>query len=78
MVEIIKACMRKCAEANHTSIAFPAIGSGAKGFPTGIVAKSLVGAIREFIEEYPDSKLTHVHMCVLEDDTCQWMYEVSY
>ncbi|XP_067940598.1 protein mono-ADP-ribosyltransferase PARP15-like [Watersipora subatra] len=75
LVKIIKACMRKCAEANHTSIAFPAIGSGAKGFPTGIVAKSLVGAIRKFIEEYPDSRLTHVRMCVLEDDTCQWMYE---
>ena len=70
-------CLEKSASVNHNSIAFPALGMGVKGFPTDVVAKSMIEAITEYSETNPNSSLTLINVYLFEKSVTPAQVKVS-
>jgi len=62
----------------YKSIALPAIGMGCKGYPPEVVSKSLTEAIKEFVQSYSNSSLTHIKLYIFPADDTKLLREVNY
>lgn len=49
--------LRRAEELNLASTAFPGLASGGAGFPVDECAEGMIGALREYAAEHPDSSI---------------------
>lgn len=61
-------CLQAAEQNNFSSIAFPAIGTGACGFPGPVVASTMFDAIEKFAENYPNTQIRRVQIVIWKDD----------
>jgi putative ATPase len=62
----------KIAEQNQfQTISFPAISSGIFGFPKDRCASIILSAVRDYLQQHPESSLSEVRICLLDDSTLQ-------
>ena len=61
--------MKKCTKHGVTSIAFPAIGTGALHFPNDVVARIMVNEISNFLSSQKSTVLREVHLIIYMADT---------
>lgn len=57
LLEILTECLNKASATKATSIALPAVGMGVKGYPSKIVAETLLQAAKVFAESNPNTTL---------------------
>jgi len=50
------------AQSNHRSIAFPAVGLGAKGYPPNKVCEGIIESVTEYCEKNVDSSILTVKL----------------
>lgn len=65
---IVKECLDLASGQNHSSIAFPALGTGNLSYPEQNVAKCMIEAVIEYIEKNPQSSVTDVKIVVFHRD----------
>ena len=68
MVNFIKCCLALASTSGYTSIAFPALGTGAMGFPADVVASTMFETVDAFEAKNPDSSLRQVKFVVWSED----------
>ena len=62
----------KIAEQNHfQTISFPAISSGIFGFPKDRCAGIILSAVRDYLQQHPESSLNEVRICLFDESTLQ-------
>lgn len=64
MRTFIRLCLEQATESGHTSIAFPAIGSGNLEYPVELVAAEMYSSIEKFEQESRESTIRDVHFVV--------------
>ena len=62
----IRCCLETASEAGMTSISFPALGSGRKGFPCAGVAEAIFEEVHAFSEKFPNTPLNSIHVTVVD------------
>ena len=68
MQTFIKSCLALAQTKKYRSIAFPALGTGALGFPADVVAKLMFETVDAFETKYPDTSLRLVRIVVWSED----------
>jgi poly [ADP-ribose] polymerase 10/14/15 len=68
MVYFIKCCLTLANASKYTSIAFPALGTGALGFPADTVAQIMFETVDAFEAKHPDTSLRTVRFVVWSED----------
>lgn len=68
MEGLIKKCLQAASKACYKSIAFPALGTGALGFPADVVARTMFSVVKNFEVSHPDTSLEEVHFVVWSGD----------
>ena len=66
---LVYKCLSKATESGHTSIAFPAIGTGQNKYPKEIVAKTMFSTIEQFQQQHTDTCLVDVRCIIYPSDT---------
>ena len=62
----------KIAEQNQfQTISFPAISSGIFGFPKDRCASIILSAVRDYLQQHPESSLSEVRICLFDESTLQ-------
>ena len=62
----------KIAEQNQfQTISFPAISSGIFGFPKDRCASIILSAVRDYLQQHPESSLSEVRICLFDNSTLQ-------
>jgi len=70
-LKTIDSCLRKAEELKCNSIAFPAIGTGAHGYPPDAAAKGMMKAIDQFATSSKPTHVTCVRIVLFQQDTYQ-------
>ena len=65
---LVKKCLQQCEKLGAKSVAFPAIGSGALGFPPAVLAKIMVDEISDFLATRASFSLKAVHLVIFVED----------
>lgn len=72
-MQALKSFVTKCLEEadnkGHSSIAFPAIGTGNLGYPKDIVAEEMFEAVSQFSKKNPRSSVRNVDFVLYPKDT---------
>lgn len=68
MESFVKNCLSTANTDQHTSIAFPALGTGALGFPADVVAHMMFDIVDAFATDNPSSSLRNVRFVVWSED----------
>lgn len=66
---LVNKCLSKASESGHTSIAFPAIGTGLNKYPKEAVAKTMFSCVEQFQKRHSDSSLVDVRCIIYPADT---------
>ncbi|XP_046555389.1 protein mono-ADP-ribosyltransferase PARP14-like [Haliotis rubra] len=66
--QIIRQCLRKASEASHSSIAFPALGTGTAKYPADVVARVFKDEVREYLTSNPCCSLKEVVVVLFHKD----------
>lgn len=61
-------CLNQAATFGHTSIAFPALGTGNLQYPEQNVAQSMIETVIRYAEKYPNSSITDVKIVIYHLD----------
>ena len=61
-------CLNQAATAEHTSIAFPALGTGNLGYPEQNVAKCMMDIVIDYAEKNPQSSIRDVKIVIFHQD----------
>lgn len=67
--KLVYKCLSKASGAGHTSIAFPAIGTGLNKYPKEIVAKVMFSCVEQFQKRHSDTSLVSVRCVIYPADT---------
>lgn len=67
--EILCKCLEKASDSGHTSIAFPAIGSGLNKYPKETVAKILFSCVEHFQKRHTETSLVDVRCVIYPADS---------
>ena len=59
----------ECDHLQASSVAFPAIGTGALGFPDNTVAKIMLDAISRYLQAHPSSRIQQILLVIFMDKT---------
>lgn len=70
-LKTIDSCLHKAEELKCNSIAFPAIGTGAHGYPPDAAAKGMMKAIDQFATSSKPTHVTCVRIVLFQQDTYQ-------
>ncbi|XP_013403474.1 poly [ADP-ribose] polymerase 14 [Lingula anatina] len=66
---IVRGCLENAHKSgDHSSIAFPSVGTGGLGFPAELVAGALFDEVKEFGIRNPNTKIKDVRLVVFERD----------
>lgn len=63
-------------ENNLNTISFPAVSSGIFGFPKDKCAEVMLGSIKKYLSENPDTKIEKIIFCIIDDLTIKIFKEV--
>ncbi|XP_046373440.2 protein mono-ADP-ribosyltransferase PARP14-like isoform X2 [Haliotis rufescens] len=66
--QTIRQCLRKASEAEHSSIAFPALGTGNARYPAEVVARVFRDEVREYLISNPCCSLKEVVVVLFHKD----------
>ena len=69
MERMLSKIMAECDRLGVSSVAFPAIGTGALGFPDDTVAKVMIQAISTYLRTHPSTSVKQVLLVIFEDRT---------
>ena len=69
-MKTITACLQKAEELQYKSIAFPAIGTGVRGYPPEDAARGVLQAIQQFASS-KHSHLTNIHIVLFQQNVYQ-------
>lgn len=61
-------CLKRASDSRHTSIAFPAIGTGKLRYPPTIVSSEMYGGVERFIEDCPETSLRNIIFVIFPKD----------
>ena len=56
----INACLSKAEEAGYESITFPAIGAGHRGYPPGLVAKTMLDCMANYVKRQTNTSIRNI------------------
>ena len=65
----VKKCLQKCDEIGANTIAFPSIGTGNLGYPSDVIAKTMIKEVFDYLSCNKKSKLAIVYLMIFEKDT---------
>ena len=68
--QTVQNCLKACDQRKVTSIAFPALGAGALGYPSKVVARVMVTAVQKYFQTSTTS-IQAVKFVIFMDDTFQ-------
>ncbi|XP_053377233.1 protein mono-ADP-ribosyltransferase PARP14-like isoform X2 [Mercenaria mercenaria] len=68
MENFVKGCLTLAHARKYSSIAFPALGTGAMGFPADVVAQSMSDIVDAFEAKHPDTSLRTVRFVIWSED----------
>ncbi|XP_060567744.1 protein mono-ADP-ribosyltransferase PARP14-like [Ruditapes philippinarum] len=68
METFVRSCLALAHTHNYSSIAFPALGTGALGFPADVVANIMFNTVDAFEARYPDTSLRLVRFVLWSED----------
>lgn len=68
LTTLILACLNKTAAENHSSIAFPPLGMGRRGYPDVVVAQAFVDAVKEHCRHWLTSSIILVKIYLYDKD----------
>ena len=68
--QTVQNCLKACDQRKVTSIAFPALGAGALGYPSKVVARVMVTAVQKYFQTNTTS-IQAVKFVIFMDDTFQ-------
>ena len=69
MERMLSNIMAECDRLGVSSVAFPAIGTGALGFPDDTVAKTMIQAISTYLGKHPSTSVKQVLLVIFMDKT---------
>ena len=72
----MEVCLREADRQGYSSIAFPAMGTGAQGYPKDEVANEMFKCVADYFKRHGNSGLTSVHFVIFHRDDD--IFEVSY
>lgn len=67
--KLVYKCLSKASSSGHTSIAFPAIGTGLNKYPKETVAKAMFTCVEQFQKRHSDTSLVNVRCVIYPADT---------
>lgn len=62
-------CLEKASRQRYDSVAFPAIGMDNKGYPSKVVAETMMSAVTDFCLAHPTTSVTRVRLYLPLPDT---------
>jgi O-acetyl-ADP-ribose deacetylase (regulator of RNase III) len=69
MEKMMTNIIAECDRLQASSVAFPAIGTGALGFPDNTVAKIMLEAISRYLQAHPSSRIQQIFLVIFMDKT---------
>nr|KAG5699798.1 hypothetical protein BaRGS_013518 [Batillaria attramentaria] len=67
--QTVTKCLTEASNSGHTSIAFPALGTGNMNYPRDVVARTMMDAVNHFQQATPTTSLREVRIVVYHKDT---------
>lgn len=64
---VVSNCLIQANESRYTSIAFPALGAGARGYPGDIVSYAMNRAIDSFLKTTPTIYIKSIRIVIFND-----------
>lgn len=64
---VVSKCLIEANESRYTSIAFPALGAGARGYPRGVVSNTMNRAINTFLKTTPTIYINSIILVIFND-----------
>ncbi|XP_052234938.1 protein mono-ADP-ribosyltransferase PARP14-like isoform X2 [Dreissena polymorpha] len=68
LFQFVSKCLQKAAGSKFRSISFPALGTGALGYPSDQVADIMFDAVERFFKDYPKNSLESIYFVLWSGD----------
>ena len=75
---MVEACLQITEKERHTSIAFPALGTGNLNYPEHEVAKCMIDAAVEYFSTNTNSSIRDVKIVIFYADQKTWMVRICF